>query len=75
MLYRIVMDIFNVPDKIGIISDLVFPVTPLPDCLLAFIEMGGRLTPLEFIPASTAEMALDLTPAHGEVVVISRQSP
>jgi hypothetical protein len=69
------MNVFNVSDKIAVISDLMFPVTPLPDCLLIFIKMGSRLPPLEFLPALPAEMTLNLTPAHGEVAVICRQRP
>ena len=69
------MNVLNMSDKIAIISDLMFPEAPLPDCLLTFIEMGCRLASLEFISALPAEMNLDLAPAHGEVAVIFRQSP
>jgi hypothetical protein len=63
MLYWIIMNVLYMSDKIAIISDLMFPVTPLPDCLLTFIEMGRRLPPFEFIPALPAEMTLDPAPA------------
>ena len=75
MLYRIVVNVFNVSDKIAVISDLMFPVTPLPDCLLTFVEMCSRLPPFELLPALPAEMTLNLTPAHREVAVIFRQDP
>ena len=69
------MDVFNVSDEIAIISDLVLPVPPLPDCLLTFMKMRCRLLPLELILALPAEMTLDLPPSHGEVTIIFRQSP
>lgn len=69
------MNVFNMSDEIAVISDLMFPVTPLPDCLLTFIEMGRRLPPFELLPALPAETTLNLTPAHGEVAVIFRQGP
>ena len=58
------MNVFNMSDKIIIISDLMFPVPPLPDCLLTFMKVGCRLPPLELIPALPAEMTLNLAPAH-----------
>ena len=69
------MNVFNMPDEIAIISDLMFPVPMLPDCLLAFINIRGRLPSFELVSTAPAETALDLSPAHREIVVISRQGP
>ena len=69
------MNVFDVSDEIAVIPDLMFPVTPLPDCLLAFSDMSGGLLPFELCRAMPAEMTLDLTPSHGEVAVIFRQGP
>lgn len=65
----------HMPDKIATISDLMFPITMLPDRLLAFMKMRCRLTALEFISTLPAEMALDLAPPHGKIIIIFRQSP
>jgi len=69
------MNVFNMSDKIAVISDLMFPVPPLPDCLFTFIKVGRCLPPFEILPTVPAEITLDLAPAHGKVAVIFRQSP
>ena len=66
------MNIFNMPEKIAIISDLMFPVTALPNCLLTFIKIISRLASLEFISALPCKMTFNLPPAHGEVTAIFR---
>ncbi|MDA8423968.1 MAG: hypothetical protein M0Z89_11600, partial [Nitrospiraceae bacterium] len=57
------------------IPDLMFPVPMLPDCLLSFMNMRFRLPSLELVSTAPAEMALDLSPANGKIVVIFRQGP
>ena len=69
------MNVFNMPDEIAIISDLMFPVPMLPDCLFSFMKMRCRLLSLELIPSAPAEMTFDLAPAHGIIVVVFRQGP
>jgi hypothetical protein len=75
MLYRIEMNIFDMTDKIAVISDLMFPETALPDSLFSFIKLRCRLPSSELFPAMPAEVTLDLAPSRGEVVVIFRQGP
>ena len=69
------MDIIDMPDKITVISDLVFPETLLPDSMFTSLYVRSRLPAFEFIPASSAEITFDLPPAHREIVIIFRQGP
>jgi len=41
MLHGIVMDVINVPDKVLLISDLMFPIPMLPDGVFAFAHTRG----------------------------------
>src|SRR3990172_9908158 len=75
MLYRIVMHVLDMADKIQVIYDLMFPETSLPDCLLPLVLVADCSVALEFLPAVSAEIAFDLTPSCREIVVILRQCP
>ncbi len=75
MLYGIIMDIVDMPDKIMVTSDLVFPKTLLPDSLFTSLQVSSRLPAFEFIAASSAEITFDLPPAHRKIVIIFRQGP
>ncbi len=57
------------PDEIAIISDLMFPVTMLPDCLLSFIKMRCRLPSLELVSIGVVSGFALLYPTYETVVL------
>ncbi len=64
MLDRVVMNIFNVPDKVFLISDLMLPEAMLP--YRAFFE---------FLSAVSTEVTFDQSPARRKIIIVLRKSP
>lgn len=75
MFYEIVMYILDMPYKIAIIPDLVFPVASLPDSLFSPLQLRPRLLHFEVIMTASGKMTLDLPPPHRKIIIIFRQCP
>jgi hypothetical protein len=48
VLDRIEMNVIDVPLKIGIISDCMLPIPPLPQASLAFDDLAGRARDIDW---------------------------
>ncbi len=62
MFYGIVMNVIDVPRKINLIPDLMFPIAPLPDAALTLGLAAG--TNMLVFCQSPREPGLDERPAH-----------
>jgi len=73
VLYRIEMDVVDMPREIGVIADLMFPVAALPDAAFSFGASAG----VRGFGAGqlSREARFDQRPAQGEVGVAGRQAP
>src|SRR5690348_6682930 len=70
MLDGIVMDVVDVPAKVGFVADRVLPKTALPDgTLAAMIRLGWRPS----ADSQARESGFDFPPAPGEVRIAFRQ--
>ena len=60
---RIVMDVIAMAFKISVITNLVFPITVLPNCLFAFVAKRGRAWGFERGVTIAGEVGFDPHPA------------
>jgi hypothetical protein len=75
MLYRIVMDVFDMACKINIVAYLMLPKTPLPDVLLPFRCSACTLFTSLRVVTHPGKIALDQHPSFGKIIVSRRQRP
>jgi hypothetical protein len=72
VLDRVVMDVLDVPGKIGLVAQDVLPEPMLPNGLLAFFSLGVVRRCPQIGPAVLAEPSLDEAPARREIRVVRR---
>ena len=73
MFYGIVMDVIDVPRKINLIPDLMFPIPPLPDASLTLgLAAGTKMLAFYHPPR---EPCLDERPAQWIVGIARWQAP
>ena len=75
MFDRIVVEIVAMAFKILVITDLVFPITVLPDGLFAFVLKGRRAGGFERSVTMAGEMGFDPHPAGRIIGIVRWQSP
>ena len=56
------MYILDMLDKVEVVSDLMFPIAMLPNCLFAAVLVTDRLATLELNAVMSAEITFDLPP-------------
>ena len=72
VLHWIEMNVIDMALKIRLISNRAFPITTLPDTLLAFADFAcGSRHGIK----SSRKAALDQAPTYGEIVITLRQRP
>ena len=70
---RVVVDVVDVGGHVGIVSDLVFPESSLPDT--AFAATDAADAPVFGLGQGAGESGLDQTPANADGVIAWRQRP
>ena len=73
MFDRVVMDVIDMAGKIGFITYLMFPISMLPDGLLAFCQPRCVGRAPEYVRAMFGESGFYQAPAGGEVGIIGRR--
>ena len=69
VLYRIVMNVIHVPNKIRLVTNGVFPITSLPQCKLA-VRVALNRNPRS--QQSGAEVSFHAPPSAGEIRISLR---
>src|SRR5437899_9070127 len=74
MFHRVPMDVIDMPRKVIVVADLMFPKAALPDAGFLAIDSGtGQVSSTIFRSAALGNKTLDHGPAHRKLRITLRQ--